>query len=295
MADQYTSDPASIIAESQAQGVPSSSLPAITGGGNEIQDAAQNVWARSRGKGPVTQSSITDEIAKAHHEAVSDASSFAQIAEHNLTQYHTSRMMADTGGFLNEAHGLDVTDPQYEQKVMELHAKYPMNRVTGEQMRPLNEGRSLFLKANSELAQQRQEQYDAKHIEDALSKGHLTPNDLARDPNTGVPGNPSLWDQRPDGSSQFNVMKARMLAASRASGQAPGGPPQNLTPEELLVFKQYPDGKSAKKLLSVSSPDPLTAVHQNLLKSALQKLGGAGAHPATAAGVTPANPFLPPP
>lgn len=184
----------------------------------------------------------------AHHAAVADTQALDHAAATELGLYHAARMQHDTAAFHQAVHGMDPTDPQYENNMLGLAASYPFAKPDAELMQPLHEARKRYLDANSAIVQRRQEEQDSKHIYDAIEKGHLTMDDFAKDA-SGKPVNPSLYGA----NGQIDVRSARLLAASRAGANV--GLP-NLNETERALVKVY------------GSPDARTSAYSKLYKKA---------------------------
>lgn len=207
-----------------------------------------NTWADARSRRVnerLGQPDVQDSI-KAHHAALADAQGAARLAIEQATLQHATQVHNDTAGFLSEAPNvLNANNPDYEKNHAALWKKYPAAQPPAEAMEPYHVARGKYLEAHSELTQRKQVDEDNKFIDDAVSKGHLTPNDFAM--SQGKPVNPNLFT--PEGT--INVSNARWLAATRAGASVP-----NLNETEKGMVKLY------------GTPDARTSAYQKLYQKA---------------------------
>lgn len=228
------------------------------------------VSARMRRTANVLSDPDLQESMVAHHQAVADANALHHQASQELTYLHAAHTLHDTGAYYQEAHGISPSDPDFEQKMIGLGAKYPFAKPDGEIMRSLYDARRTFSTANSMIEERKQQDELFK----AMGKGHLSANDLAN-PDYQINGRP-------------NYGALRMLAASREAASQP------LTTEEREILTEA--GKNPaqfqKKVLN-STDDPndpkynrVVAGQKALFYRAQGKANGAGAAPAA----SPATP-----
>lgn len=249
-----------------------------SGGGSSWQDARQG-----RVHGHLSNPGFQDSLA-AHHQALADASALNHQAEQEFTLLHSAHILHDTGAYYKEAHGIHPTDPDYEDKMIGLASKYPFAKPESALMQPLHEARQTYLTANSAIEQRKEAEQDKTHILAAVSSGHITPDELQNDPTL----------RAKDGS--LNVNAVRFRAASRASGQAPGGVAvQPLTKEEAGIWKKYSlDPRAYEKDIRVPadvSKDPAAMANKALFWRAAGKINPQPTAAAPTASSTP-NPLL---
>jgi hypothetical protein len=265
--ENYSNTPAEMIAAAQPTAETNAAAVAVEepnfiAAGQRTENAPMQAlagsaptWAdarQARTNQHLMHPSVQDSIA-AGHTAIADTAAFQRQTEHTLAMSHLANTQYHTGAYYQEAHGIDPADPNYEEKMMRLAAKYPYAKPDAELMRPMHDARETIQKATAGMSQieaAKEATAQRKEIYAHVGAGNLTEADLH------TPG--STYDTL---SLQAEQNKAARAAAI----------PKALDAEEKRVYEGYTGGKLTS-LLNASDSDPRAALEKTLWYSARNKI-----------------------
>lgn len=189
--DMIQRNPNAFAPQAQAQAQPQvdTTSPAFAAA-SQMEGANPNSWAAHRGariRGALQNPDFQDSLS-VHHNAVADTQAFDHASSTELGLYTAALIQHDTGAYHQAVHGIHASDPDYEDKMMQLAKDYPYAKPNAELMQPHHDARQTYVAATGQQAQrvqEREQQSQAKEAAALVGKGLVSQEEAQSAPSLG--------------------------------------------------------------------------------------------------------------